>query len=181
MARPFWNGAISFGLVSIPVKMYVATESKSPGFHYLHKKCLTRLKQVLYCEQDNEYITTRDTVLGYEYSKGQYAVFKEGDFENVPIRTTHTIDIIGFVKFQEIDPIYYYSSHYLEPEKLGAKPFGLLREALLKTERVGIAKVSFQRREHLCCLRPLDDIMSLHSLHYRNEIRPRGEIAGFWN
>ncbi len=178
MARPFWNGAISFGLVSIPVKMYVATENKSLGFHYLHKKCLTRPKQVLYCEKDKEYITIRDTVSGYEYAKGQYAVFKDEDFEKVPIRTTHTIDIVGFAKSDEIDPIYYYASHYLEPDKLGIKPYALLREALGKTGRVGIAKVSFQRREHLCCLRPMEDILSLHSLHYGNEVRPRGEITG---
>lgn len=178
MARPFWNGAISFGLVSIPVKMYVATESKSPGFHYLHKMCLTRPKQVLYCEKDKEYLTVRDMALGYEYAKGQYVIFKEEEFKKVPVKTTHTIDILGFTKSQEIDPIYYYASHYLEPEKLGAKPYSLLREALFKTGRVGIAKVSFQRREHLCCLQPIDDILLLHSLHYSNEIRPRGEIAG---
>ena len=177
MARSFWKGAISFGLVNIPVKMYVASNSHGPSFHYLHKKCLTRPKQVLYCETDNEYISTQDTVLGYEYAKGQYAIFKEEDFQKVPVKTTHTIDITNFVNASEIDPIYYYASHYLEPEELGAKPFILLREALLKTKRVGIAKVSFQRREHLVSLRPFEDILTLHSLHYPGEIRPLGEIT----
>jgi DNA end-binding protein Ku len=178
MAKAFWKGAISFGLVNIPVKMYVAADSStSPGFHYLHKKCLTRPKQVLYCEKDKEYITIEDTVLGYEYAKGQFAVFKEEDFEKVPVKTAHTIDIEGFVSESDIDPIYFYASHYLEPEELGTKPFALLREALIKTERTGIAKVSFQRREHLVCLRPFEDILTLHSLHYSSEIRPMGDIT----
>jgi len=177
MTRAFWKGAISFGLVNIPVKMYVAAESSSPGFHYLHKKCLTRPKQVLYCEKDKEYITIEDAVLGYEYAKGQFAIFKDEDFEKVPVKTTHTIEIDGFVNASEIDPIYFYASHYLEPEELGTKPFALLHEALLKTERTGIAKVSFQRREHLVCLRPFEDILTLHSLHYSSEIRPMGDIT----
>lgn len=177
MAKAFWKGAISFGLVNIPVKMSVATESTtSPGFHYLHKKCLTRPKQALYCEQDNEYITTRDTVLGYEYARGQFAVFTDEDFEKVPVKTAHTIDILSFVKAGEIDPIYFYSSYYLEPEELGVKPFTLLHQALVKTGLYGIAKVSIQRREHLVCLRPFEDILTLHGLHYRNEIRPLGDI-----
>jgi DNA end-binding protein Ku len=177
MVRAFWKGAISFGLVNIPVKMYVASENRSPGFHYLHKKCLTRPKQVLYCEHDNEYITTADVVMGFEYARGQYAVFQDEEFEKVPVRTKHTIDIQSFAKTEEIDPIYFYSSHYLEPEETGVRPFTLLREALIKTGLAGIAKVSFQRREHLVCLRPFENILTLHGMHYRNEIRPRGNIT----
>lgn len=177
MAKAFWKGAISFGMVSIPVKMYVATTASTLSFHMLHKKCLTRPKQVLHCEQDNEYFSSRDTVRGYEYVKGQYAILKEEDFEKVPLRTTHAIDIVGFVKSGEIDPIYFYGSHYLEPEEFGAKPFCLLREALRKAQRVGIAKVAFQRREHLCCLRPLDSLLVLHTMHYQDEVLPRQEIT----
>jgi DNA end-binding protein Ku len=177
MARSFWKGVISFGLVAIPVKMYVATESQTPGFHLLHKKCLTRPKQVLHCEQDDEYFTLKDTVRGYEYAKDQYIVFQESELEKIPVRTSHTIEIHGFIDSKEIDPIYYQASHYLEPEELGVKPFALLIGALLKTKRVGIAKVTFQRREHLCCLRPLDDIMVLHTMHYHDEILPRNELV----
>ena len=178
MAKPFWKGAISFGLVNIPVKMSVAAETTtSPGFHYLHNKCLTRPKQVLYCEKDDEYITTTDTELGYEYSKNQFVIFSDEDFEKVPVRTAHTIDIISFVKAGEIDPIFYYSSHYLEPDERGEKAFALLRQALIKTDLYGIAKVSFQRREHLVVLRPFEDILTLHSLHYQREIRPRGGVS----
>jgi DNA end-binding protein Ku len=176
VARAFWKGVISFGMVAIPVKMYLATQSKTPSFHYLHNKCLTRPKQVLYCPVDNEYFSTKETVRGYEYTKGEYVVIEESDFEKVPVKTAHTIDIHAFVEAKEIDPIYYYGSHYLEPEELGAKPFALLREALRQTRRVAVAKISFQRREHLCSLRPLDNILSLHTMHYQEEILPWTEL-----
>jgi DNA end-binding protein Ku len=177
MPRAFWKGIISFGLVAIPVKMYVGTEGKSLSFHLLHKKCLTRPRQVLHCETDNEYFGVKDTVRGYEVAKGQYVVLTDSDFENVPIKTSHAIDILGFVEAKGLDPMYFAGVHYLEPEELGARPFQLLREALEKTGRVGIGKVTFQRREHLCCLRPLDDIIVLHSLRYDNEILSRKELV----
>ena len=177
MPRPFWKGAISFGMVVIPVKMYTATETQGLTFRVLHKKCLTRPNQVWYCPVDNEYFDSRETVRGFEYAKEQYVVLEDSDFQKVPIRTTHAIEIVGFVEAGEIDPIYYRGSHYLEPEELGVKPFALLREALVKTQRVGIAKVAFQRREHLCCLRPSEDILMLNTLHYHAEILPRSEIA----
>ncbi len=177
MPRAFWKGVISFGMVAIPVRMSMATESKTPSFHYLHKKCLTRPKQVLYCAEDDEYFSTKETLRGYEYSKDQYVVFEEDEFNKVPVRTTHTVDIIGFVNAKEIDTIYYSGSHYLEPEELGVKPFSLLKTVLEKTGLVGIAKVAFQRREHLCCLRPLDQILALHTLHYKNEILPTDGLA----
>jgi DNA end-binding protein Ku len=177
MAKSFWKGVISFGLVAIPVKMYVATETRPVSFHLLHKKCLTRPKQVLHCDIDNEYFGMKDTVRGYEVSKDQYVVLDDIDFEKVPIKTSRAIDIQCFIDSKEIDPVYYYGSHYIEPEELGVKPFQLLRQALQKTGKVGIAKVTFQHREHLCCLRPLDEILALHTIHYQSEIIPREEIA----
>jgi DNA end-binding protein Ku len=181
MPRAFWKGVISFGMVAIPVKMSVATESKTPSFHYLHKKCLTRPKQVLYCAEDDEYFSTSETVRGYEYSKDQYIVFEEDDFDKVPVRTTHSIDIIGFTQAEEIDTIYYSGSHYLEPEQLGLKPFVLLKTVMEQKGLVGIAKVAFQRREHLCCLRPLDKILVLHTLHYKQDILQPDEPAPLEN
>ncbi len=177
MARSFWKGVISFGLVAIPVKMYVAAETKgSTDFHLLHKKCLTRPKQTYYCAADGEYISLKDTVRGYEYTRDQYVVLEDKDFENVPVKTTHTIEITSFVDFKEIDPIYFYGSHYLEPEPLAAKPFSLLRDVLVKSKKAGIAKVTFQRREHLCAVRPLDHIMALHTMHYHEDIIPYDEL-----
>ena len=173
MAKAFWKGVISFGMVAIPVRMSIATESKTPAFHYLHKKCLTRPKQVLYCEQDDEYFGVKDTVRGYEYAKDQYVVLDDDELDKVPVKSTHSIDIASFVKGEEIDTIYYDGSHYLEPEELGLKPFFLLKTVMEKTGLVGIAKVAFQRREHLCCLRPYDQILTLHTLHFKQDvIRP---------
>jgi DNA end-binding protein Ku len=177
MARAFWKGTISFGLVAIPVKMYVGIESKSLSFHLLHKKCLTRPKQVLHCETDDEYFSIKDTVRGFEAAKDQYVTLSDEDLENVPIKSAHTIDILGFIEAKELDPVYFSGVHYLEPEQTGIKPFQLLIQALEKTGRVGMGKVSFQHREHLCCLRPQNGIIVLHSLHYKNEILPYTEIT----
>ena len=176
MVKAFWKGNISFGLVSIPVMMAVATRPRHVSFHLLHEKCLTRPRQVLHCEKDNEYFGIQDTVRGYEYAKGKYIVVSEADLEKVRLKTAHAIEIVAFVESSEIDPLYYYDAHYLAPEEAGAKPFALLRETLLKTKRVGVAKVTFQREEHLCCLRPLDDIMLLETMHYEHEIVPREEL-----
>jgi len=176
MSRAFWKGVISFGMVAIPVRMSVATESKTPNFHYLHKKCLTRPKQVLYCEEDDEYFSVKDTVRGYEYAKDQYMVLDDDELDKVPVKSTHSIDITSFVKGEEIDAIYYDGSHYLEPEELGLKPFFLLKTVMEKTGLVGIAKVSFQRREHLCCLRPYAQILALHTLHFKQEVIPPPEL-----
>ncbi|HXY74560.1 MAG TPA: Ku protein [Dehalococcoidales bacterium] len=177
MARAFWKGVISFGMVAIPVRMSLATSRKSINFHLLHKKCHNRAKQVLYCPEDNEYFSIKETVRGYEYSKDQFIILDDKDFEKVPISTSHSINIHSFVDAKEIDPLLYGDSHYLEPDELGAKPFALLKETLIKTGRVGIAKVSFQRREHLVCLRPEGDIILLSTLHYNNEVLPPPEPA----
>ncbi len=177
MPRAFWKGVISFGMVAIPVRMYVATETKPLSFHLLHKKCLTRPKQVLYCANDSEYFDQKETVRGFEYAKDRYVVLDEADFKKVSIKTSHAIDILAFCQASEIDPIYYSGSHYLEPEELGTKPFRLLSETLQKTGLLGIAKVVFQRREHLCCLRPMENIIALHTLHYPGEIVSRKELT----
>jgi DNA end-binding protein Ku len=177
MGKAFWKGVISFGMVVIPVKMYVATETKSISFHVLHKKCLTRPKQIWHCEKDNEYFSSKDTIRGYEYTKDQYIILNEEDFKKVPVKTAHSINIQGFAAAQEIDPIYYQNSHYLEPETLGVKPFSLLKLALIKTKKVGIAKVAFQRREHLCALRPLGNILALQTLYYPEEILNYSDLS----
>ena len=177
MPRAFWRGTISFGLVSIPVRMFVGTEAHPIAFHLLHKKCLTRPHQVLHCDKDNEDITIKDTVRGFEYSKDQFVVLDEKDFAGVPVRTTRTIEIACFVEASRIDIGYYNGIHYLEPDKLGVKPFLLLREALLKTDKIAVARVSFQSREHLCCLRPTEDSIVLHTLFYQDEILPHTELA----
>jgi DNA end-binding protein Ku len=177
MARSFWKGVISFGMVAIPVKMYVATETQGVSLHVLHRKCHNRLKQTWYCPVDNEYVSLQQSVRGYEYAPDQYVVLEDKDFEKVPVKTLHSISITGFVESSEIDPIFYRGSHYLEPDELGVKPFSLLRDGLLKTGKSGIAKVTFQRQEHLCCVRPLEDILVLHTMFFHNEVLPRDKAA----
>ena len=170
MPRTFWKGAISFGMVTIPVRMSTAIDVKTPIFSFLHEKCQTRPKQVLYCEKDDEYLTRGETVKGYEYAKDRFVVLNDEDFEKVPVKTLHTIDILGFSRIDEIDIIYYDGTHYLEPEAMGLKPFILLRNVLDKKGLSAIAKVAFARREHLCCLRPYNSILALHRLHYQASI-----------
>ena len=170
MPRSLWKGVISFGMVAIPVRMYVATETRPISFHLLHKKCMGRAKQVLFCPADGEYFSQKDTVRGFEFARGQYVALTEDDLNKVPVKSARAIDILRFVEAGEIDPAYYYGSHYLEPEELGVKPFRLLADALRKTGLAGIAKVVFQRREHLCCIRPFEGILALHTIHYQDEI-----------
>jgi DNA end-binding protein Ku len=177
MAKSFWKGVISFGIVTIPVRMYVATHTKPVSFHVLHKKCLTRAREEWYCEKDDEYFTNDQTLKGYEYAKNQYMVMNDEDFDKVPLKTQHAVDILAFVEAAEVDPVYYHQSYYLEPEDIGAKPFALLRQVMVKMGRVGIAKVAFQKREHLCTLRPLGNALALHTMYYRDEVLPVEEVA----
>lgn len=176
MPRVFWKGAISFGMVIIPVRMYVATKTDRPSFHMLHNTCHSKVKQVLYCPRDDQYLDRDDTIKGYEYAKGQFVILSEADFEKVPIKTKHIIDVLGFADSKQVDPLYYYDAHYLEPEEIGERPYALFRQALAETDRVAIAKTAFQRKEHLCSVRPDGNILVLHSLHYANELRSPEEI-----
>ncbi len=177
MPRAFWKGVISFGMVAIPVKMYTATETRAIAFHILHKKCLNRTRQVIYCPTDNEYLDRKETARGYEFIKGRYVVLTDEDFSKIPLKTAHAINILRFVDEKEIDPTYYSGSHYLEPEELGAKPFRLLSDSLRKTGLVGIAKVVLQRREHLCCIRPHGEVIALHTVRFKDEIVPADQLV----
>ena len=176
MPKAFWKGTISFGLVVIPVSMSVAIREHPLRFSYLHKRDLVKPNQVLHCPEDGEYFSVKDTVRGYEYAKGQYIVITDKDFEAVPLRTTRSIDIQAFVDAGEIDPIFFFDSHFLEPQPLGEKPFRLLRQAMTDAGKVGVAKVSFARKEHLACLRPYGDTLILHTMRYADEIGAAPEV-----
>jgi DNA end-binding protein Ku len=171
MARAIWSGVISFGMVSIPVKLYPATESKDISFHLLHKKCHNRVKQMRWCPTDDEQVEWNDTERGYEYAKGQYVVLTEEDFEKLPLPSKHTIDLSAFVKAEEIDPIYYEKAYYLEPEETGTKPYSLLVRALTDKELTAVAKIAIRQKEHLCALRAQDGVLVLETLLYSDEIR----------
>ncbi len=176
MARAIWKGAISFGMVAIPMKLYVATESKDIGFAQLHNSCHTRLRQKRWCPHHDCEVEYADIVRGYEFTKGEYLVMEEEDFANLPLKSTHTIEIVRFVDIRSIDPVHYEKSYYIEPESVGVKPFCLLKQALESTNRVAIAKVALRNKEHLCLVRPYQEGLMMETLYYPDEIRSSVEL-----
>ena len=174
--RSIWKGAISFGMVAIPVKLYTATENKDLSFVTLHTTCNTRLKQRRYCPHHDVEVGQNETARAYEYSKDQYVVMQDSDFDEVSVPSTHTIEITEFVDLSQIDPINYERTYIIEPEGVGLKPFALLKQALESTGRVGIAKVSLRQKEHLCLLRPFGESLAMETMFYPDEIRGTQEL-----
>lgn len=177
MPRPLWKGAISFGMVSIPIKMYTATEEKDVRFNMLHATDLARIRQKRFCSEEDVEVPLDEIVKGYEVSPEHYVVMEDGDFENVPVNTTRAIEITDFVSLDEIDPILYQKTYFLEPEEIGAKPFALLMRALKETNRVAIAKVTLRQKEQLCTLRLYENTIALETMFYADEIRSPQDLA----
>jgi DNA end-binding protein Ku len=171
MPRAMWKGAISFGLVTIPVAVYPATEEKTLRFNQLHDEDLGRIRMKRMCEKDGEIVDFDHIVKGYEYEKDRYVVLTDEDFDAVPVESSRAIDIVQFVDLEEIDPMMYKKSYYLVPEETGAKAYALLREAMTQDQKVGIAKVSFRDKEHLAALRFHDDAFVLETMYWPDEIR----------
>jgi DNA end-binding protein Ku len=171
MPRSMWKGAISFGLVTIPVAVYPATEEKTLRFNQLHDEDLGRIRMKRVCEKDGEIVDFDHIVKGYEYEKDRYVVLTDDDFDAVPVESSRAIDIVQFVDLEEIDPMMYKKSYYLVPEETGAKAYSLLREAMSQDQKVGIAKVSFRDKEHLAALRFRDDAFVLETMYWPDEIR----------
>jgi DNA end-binding protein Ku len=171
MPRAMWKGAISFGLVTIPVAVYPATEEKSLRFHQMHDEDGGRIRYKRVCEKDGEEVSFEHIVKGYEVEKDRYVVLTDEDFDAVPVASSRAIDIVQFVDVDEIDPMLYKKSYYLVPEETGAKAYALLREAMKEDDRVGIAKVSFRDREHIAALRFKDDAFVLETMFWPDEIR----------
>ncbi|MEM2989946.1 MAG: Ku protein [Halobacteria archaeon] len=175
--RAIWSGTISFGLVNIPVKLYVATESKDVAFTSLHSICGTPLKRPYWCTRCGREVPYNEIDKGYEYVKDRYVVLSEGDFEKLPIETSRRLEIINFAAASEIDPIYYESSYYLGPDGADFKAFELLREVLRRKNKVAIAKVTFRRKEHIAVIRPGENHLIMSTLYYADEIRDPKLIA----
>jgi DNA end-binding protein Ku len=171
MPRSMWKGAISFGLVTIPVSVYPATEERSLKFNQLHDEDMGRIRYKRVCDIDGEEVTYDHIVKGYEYEKDRYVVLTDEDLDAVPVESSRAIDIHQFVDLQEIDPVYYKKTYYLVPEETGAKAYALLRRALQEENKVGIAKVSFRDKEHLAALRFRDDAFVLETMYWPDEIR----------
>jgi DNA end-binding protein Ku len=171
MARAIWSGSISFGMVSIPVKLYGATESKDISFHLLHATCGTRLKQVRWCPTDDVEVPWSETVRGYEYAKGEYVTLTDEDFESLPLPSRHIIDLTAFVAEAEIDPVFYERSYYLEPDERAEKPYALLMRAMEKKGLTALATITIRKKEQLCAIRPKDGAIVLETLYYPDEVR----------
>ncbi len=178
MARAMWKGAIQFGLVTIPVKLYLATESKGISFNMLHKDDLSRIQMKIWCPVEDEPISRSDTVKGYEYSPGEYVVITDEDLERVPLKTVRSIEIEQFTKAERDDAAVRFvkSAYYLEPDKIGRKAFYLLKSVLEEEGLTAICKVVIKDREALAALDPFGDTMLMTTLHWPDEIRSTADL-----
>jgi len=177
MPRAIATGQISFGLVSIPVKVFSAAESSEKiSFNMLHKECGNRIQQQLFCPTDERTIDRTEVVKGYEFSKGQYVLFSEEELKAMEEKATQTIEISEFVPREAIDPIYFQKALYLAPDKGGDRAYKLLSKALEETGRWALAKYAARGKQYLVILRPLEGGMVMQQLYYPNEIRSIDEI-----
>ncbi len=171
MAASVWTGHLTFGLVSFPIRLFSAARSETVSFNLLHKDDHSRIKQVTFCQAEDKPVPRTDLVKGYEYEKGQYVVVEEEDIKKVAPKTAKVMEILEFVKADQVDPIYLESSYYVAPDEGGEKPYALLYEALRKSEYYGVAKVAMHNREHIIILRPGSKGILSHTMYYQDEIR----------
>lgn len=172
--RSIWKGALGFGLVNIPVYMYTGSLEKELSFVLLHKKDLSKIRYIRVCEIENKEVPWQEIVKGYEYKKGDFVILQDKDFEKANIKKTKTIEIVHFLKEDEIDSIYYVKPYYLEPAKNAEKAYSLLREALKKSKKVGLAKYVLRNREHFAVVKVHENMIILNQLRYQTEVlRPQ--------
>jgi DNA end-binding protein Ku len=176
MASTVWKGHLTFGLVSFPVKVFSAARSESISFNQLHKPDNSRIKQVIYCQAEDKPIPRNEIVKGYEYEKDRYVVVDDEDIKKAAPKSSKVMELLEFVKSQEVDPVYLESSYYLAPDEAGEKPYALLLEALRRTGYVGLAKVTMHNREHVVFLRPSQQSIVMHTMYYVNEVRKSEEF-----
>jgi DNA end-binding protein Ku len=177
MARAFWKGAISFGLVYVPVELYSATRSATIDLDYLDKRDFAPVGYQRYNKRTGKLVEWKDIVRGYQYQKGKYAALSDEDFRQANTKASQTIGITSFTDATNITPLYYDTPYYVAPQKGGQKVYALLREALRRTEKVAIAEVVVRTRQHLAVLWPDDDILTLNTLRFADEIRTPKELG----
>jgi DNA end-binding protein Ku len=170
MAHAIWSGAINFGLVTIPVKLFTAVRTNDLRFNFLHKKDDGRIFNERHCTVCGEKVEYADLVRGYEYEKGQYVTLADDDFKSVLPEATQSVDIVEFVELEKINPMYFDTPYYLEPEKRGRHAYALLRESLREANKVGIARVVIRSREHLAALKPNGEALVLELMHFAAEM-----------
>jgi DNA end-binding protein Ku len=165
-----WKGYISFGLVSFPVRLFSAARAEAVHFHMLHRKDLSRVKEVWYCAEENKPIQRSDIVKGYETSKGKYVVVDDEELKNAAPATAGAMEILQFVREADVDPVYFETSYYVGPGENVTKPYALFFSALKDTKYCAIAKLSMHAREHIVLIRPTEDQLILHTLFYPDEL-----------
>jgi DNA end-binding protein Ku len=176
MPRALWKGAISFGLVHVPVSLYPASRSEGLSFDMIDKRDFSPVGYKRYNKRTGEEISRENIVKGYEYSKGEYVVITDEDFKRANVEATQTVDIVAFVDAPAVAPYFYDTPYYLEPGKRGEKGYTLLREVLKRTGRIGIANVVIRSRQHLAALIPVDRMLLMNTLRWSNEIRSMADL-----
>ncbi|PTY06677.1 Ku protein [Opitutaceae bacterium EW11] len=174
--RAIWKGSISFGLVNIPVSLFPATHREELKFHLLRSSDLSPINYKRVAESDGREVPWDQIVKGYEYEKGKYVVLRDEDFKRVDIEATQTVDIIDFVRLEEVDPMFFQKPYYLEPAKGGANAYSLLRDVLRETGKAGIAKVVIKTRQHLAAVKPLRKALVLELMHFAEELTDANEL-----
>ena len=169
--RSIWKGAISFGLVTIPVKLYSATEQRDVSFHQVHREDGGRIRYKRVCTIDGEEVSYSDIAKGYELPSGEMVVLTDEDFADLPLSSSRRIDVLQFVEEGDVDPIYFAKSYYLEPDQQGAKPYVLLRDALERSGQVAVVKVALRQRESLATLRVRQGVFVLETMLWPDEVR----------
>jgi DNA end-binding protein Ku len=171
-----WRGALAFGLVNIPVKLYSASQANRLDLDMLHKEDLSPIRYARICRRDGKEIPYDEIVKGYQYDKGDYVVLTDEDFEHANVRRSKTIEIQEFVDESEIDAKYYDKPYFLEPEEGAERPYALLRDALARSKKVGIAKFVLRHREHLAAIKPEKGVLILNQLRFSDEIRKPDDL-----
>jgi DNA end-binding protein Ku len=171
-----WSGVVSFGMVSIPVRLYAATRARDISFNLLHATCHSRIEQKRWCPTEDVEVPWNEVVRGYQYAKDQYVVLTDEDFEQLPLPSKHTIELSAFVTAEEVDPVFYEKSYFLAPEPKGEKPYALLLKALEEKSLVAIATVTLRKKEQLCAVRPHGGTLLLETLYYPDEVELEREV-----
>src|SRR6202158_963737 len=176
MAASVWSGYLTFGLISMPIRLFSGARSSGISFNMLHRDDLQRVKQQYYCPADNRVVERSETVKGFEYRKDESVVIDPEEIKKIEPKTAKTMEILEFVKAGDVDPVYFESSYYLMPEEAGRRPYALLTKALEQSEYVAIAKITMHNREYTVFLRPHEGGLMLHTMYYAEEVR---KVEGF--
>src|SRR5215831_7038572 len=171
MAATVWSGFLTFGLISMPVRLFSGVRSRGISFHMLHRDDHVRVKQQLICPEEEKVVDRSEIVKGFEYRKGEYVIIEPEEIKKIEPKTAKAMEILEFVKSDDVDPIYFESSYFLVPEDAGKRPYALLSRALEETDYVAIAKLTMHNREYTVFLRPYKGGMMLHTMYYKEEVK----------